>query len=241
MKTKSARIFQNKNPFFKKDCTNGIIKKDMKSFFPSLNQVILVIVIAEFVLVTAFGFLSPIFSVFVIENIKNATVAVVGFGITIYWITKSILQLFVARFIDKNHGEIDDYYFMIAGGLINSIVVSLYYFATSISHVFALQFLLGVGDAFLAPPFYAIFTRHIDKGKEGFEWSLYSSFSLGFGSALGGGLGGILATIVGFRAVFPLVGIFSFISIVMLTFLRPYILPKVTKDQIRIYIEKPKM
>ena len=208
---------------------------------PKLNQVILVIVIANFILTMAFGSLSPLFAVFVTKQIVNGTVAAVGFAITIYWVTKSILQLFVARHIDKNHGEIDDFYFLIAGGLLNSFFVSLYYFATDMWHIYLLHFLIGVGDSLLVPPFYAIFTRHIDKGQEGFEWSLYSSFSLGAGSALGGAIGGILATLIGFRAVFPLVGILAFVATVMLIFLRPYILPKVPGDRIRIFVEKSKV
>src|SRR3990167_9328941 len=210
----------------------------MKSWFPKLNQVILVIVMAYFVLTAALGFLPPIYAVFITTQIAGATVASVGFAITVYWVTKSIVQLFVARFVDKNHGEIDDFYFMIAGGLLNALLISLYFFATNILHVYLLQFFIGIADAMIIPPFYAIFTRHIDKGKEGFEWALYSSFSLGAGSALGGALGGIFATLVGFRAMFPLIGMLSFLATVMMLFLKPYIAPKITPAPARIFIDK---
>ena len=210
----------------------------MKQWWPKLNQVILVIVMAYFVLTTAAGLLPPLFAVFVTTQIAGATVASVGIAITIYWVTKSVLQLFVARFIDRNHGEIDDFYFMIAGGLLNALFISLYYFAASILHIYLLQFLIGIADAMVIPPFYAIFTRHIDKGKEGFEWALFSSFSVGAGSALGGILGGVLGSLVGFRAVFPVVGILTFVATVMLVFLKPYILPRVPPEVPRIFIEK---
>ncbi|MBI2056403.1 MAG: MFS transporter [Candidatus Sungbacteria bacterium] len=206
--------------------------------FPKINQVILIIVLADFVLVSAFSFLTPIYSLFITKEITNGTVAVVGFALTIYWTVKSILQLFVARYIDRNHGEYDDFYSMIIGGFISSMVVILYYFASHIWHIYLLQLLLGVGDAFLVPPFYAIFTRHIDKGREGFEWSLYSSFSIGAGAAFGGAVGGLLATVIGFRAVFPLVGILAFVATLMLVFLRPYILPKVPQNPARMFIQK---
>lgn len=210
----------------------------MRTWFPKLNQVILVIVMAYFVLTTAAGFLPPIYAVFITTQIAGATVASVGLAITIYWMTKSILQLFIARFIDRNHGEIDDFYFMIAGGILNAVFISLYYFATNIAHVYILQFAIGVADAMIIPPFYAIFTRHIDKGKEGFEWSLFSSFSVGAGSALGAILGGVLGSAIGFRAVFPMVGILTFVATIMLIFLKPYILPKVPQAAPRIFIEK---
>lgn len=210
----------------------------MRNLFPKLNQVILVIVMAYFVLTAAAGFLPPIYAVFITTRIAGATVASVGLAITIYWATKSVLQLFVARFIDKNHGEIDDFYFMIAGGLLNAIFISLYYFAANIVHVYLLQFFIGVADAMIVPPFYAIFTRHIDRGKEGFEWALFSSFSVGAGSALGAALGGALGAFIGFRAVFPMVGVLTFIATILLVFLKPYILPKVPPGATRIFIEK---
>lgn len=214
----------------------------LKNFsFPKISQVTLVIVFAEFILVTAWGSLAPLFAVFVTQQIAGGTVAVVGFSITIYWVTKSILQLFVARFIDKNHGEFDDFYFFVGGVFLNSIFVFLYYFASEVWHIYLLHFFIAIADAMLVPPFYAIFTRHIDKGNEGFEWTLYSSFSLGAGSALGGAVGGILATVVGFRLVFPLVAFLNFISGVILLFLRPYLLPKVTGDQFRILMDRKKI
>ena len=155
--------------------------------------------------------------------------------------TKSILQLFVARYIDRNHGEIDDFYFLIAGGLINSFIITLYYFAMETWHIYSLQFLLAVGDSLLVPPFYAIFTRHIDKGREGFEWSLWSSFSMGAGSAFGGAVGGLLGTAIGFRGIFPIVGVLTFIATIMMLFLRSYILPKVPSDTTRLFLEKKRI
>ena len=212
----------------------------MKSFFPKINQVILIIVIVQFLLTAAFGFMSPFFAVYVTEQIKGGTVAIVGFAITIYWVTKSILQLLVARHIDKNHGEIDDFYFYLAGGFLNAVFISLYYFATQPLHIYILHFLIGVADAMLVPPFYAIFSRHLDKGQEGFEWATYSSFSLGAGSAIGAAVGGVLATLIGFRAVFLIIGILAFITSLILLFLRPYILPKIVNGSPRLFIDKTK-
>lgn len=208
---------------------------------PAINQVILIIIIAEFILTTAWGFLAPLTAVFITKQIVGGTVAAVGFAIAIYWVVKSVLQLFVARFIDKNHGEIDDFYFFLAGGALNAASVSLYYFATQIWHIYALHALIAVADAMLVPPFYAIFTRHIDKGQEGFEWSLYSSFSLGLGTSLGSMVGGLLATAVGFRTVFLLTGFLTMIFTIILVFLKPYIKPRVEEAATSIMGDKRKI
>jgi len=47
----------------------------------------------------------------------------------------------------------------------------------------------------------AIFTRHIDKGKEAFDWSVRAAL-MGVGAGVAGGLGGIIAYRFGFDVLF---------------------------------------
>lgn len=202
-----------------------------------LNTVIAFIIGSDFLITVSASLLSPIFALFVTGQITNGSASVVGYAIAIYWITKSALQLPIARFIDKNHGEVDDYYFMISGVILGGTIMAGYYFAYQTWHVFALQFMLGVADAMLVPPFYAVFTRHIDKGSEGMEWSLRSSLSLGGGAGLGSALGGVLLATVGFRNIFLLAAAIYFLSAGVMFFLRPYIKPKAPRPVKRIFAE----
>lgn len=214
----------------------------MAFHIPSVNKVISLIVVSDFMVTTGASLLSPIFALFVTQTIEGGSAQAVGFAIAIYWITKSILQLPIARYLDRNHGELDDYHFMIFGLLADAAVLCGYnFFATTVWHVFLLQGLLGIADAFLLPPFYAIFTRHIDPGSEGFEWSIRSSLSFGGGAALGGALGGILLGIVGFRNVFLIAAMFNMTSVIVLFFMRPYIMPRTSKPVARIPLENKKI
>jgi len=208
---------------------------------PKLNQVILVIILAEFVFTVAAGLITPFLSVFILEDIRGATVAVVGFATALYWVTKSLLQFPIARYLDRNHGEIDDYYSMLIGTGLVVAAVYAYYFASEVWHVFALQFLIAVGDAFIVPPFYAIFTRHIDSDSVGFEWALRSGFSIGAASALGGAVSGILAATIGIRPIFLINGTLMFIGLVVLLFLKPYIRPKAPAPVRRVFIEQKRV
>lgn len=205
---------------------------------PLVNQAILVIIFAEFILTTGTALISPIFALFVVETI-GAPVTVVGFAIAIYWGVKSILQLPVARYLDKNHGEIDDFYAMLSGLILITIATYLYYFVTFVWQIYLLQFLIAVGDAFIVPPFLAIFSRHLDKDQEAFEWALRSSFAYGAGFAIGGSLSGILASIIGIRPIWIINGTFLLIGLIILIFLKPYIKPKVPKDP-TLFIETKK-
>lgn len=212
-----------------------------KSSFPKINQVILIFIFAEFILTTAAGLITPVFAIFIVNDIAGSTARVVGFAVAIYWIVKSVLQLPIARQLDKNHGEIDDFYSMLLGIFINTVCVFLFYFVTKVWQVYALQFFIAVGDSFIVPPFYAIFSRHLDKEREGFEWALRSSFSLGAGSSLGGIFSGILAIAIGIRAIYLINGALTFIGLLLLLFLRPYILPKVPQTGGGIIVEQKRL
>lgn len=218
------------------------IIKDMRLRIPVINKVIAIIIASDFMVTTGSALLSPIFALFITQDVTGGSVKAVGFAIAIYWITKSVLQLPIARYLDRNHGEVDDYYFMIFGLVADAMVLSGYYFfASTVWHVYLLQGLLGIADAFMLPPFYAIFTRHIDRGSEGFEWSIRSSFSFGGGAALGGALGGILLGLLGFRNVFLIAAMFNLLSVAVLLFMRPYIMPKTPKRVERISLEHKKI
>lgn len=208
----------------------------MKLRFPKLNQVVLVVILAQFIFTAAANLSVPIFAIYILQDI-GAAAAAVGFVSATYWIAKSVLQLFVARQIDKNHGEIDDYYSLLIGITITTAGVYLFYFATALWHVFLIQIVIAVGDAFAVPPLYAIFTRHIDSGSEGFEWTLQSSFSLGAGSAIGGILSGVLVELIGVRSLYLVNGTLMLFGLIVLIFLRPYIRPKTPNRVQRIFIE----
>lgn len=212
----------------------------MRPKFLKLNQVVLVIIFAQFIFTMAANFSAPFFAVFVLEDI-GAAAAAIGFASAVYWVVKSVLQLPIARWIDRNHGEIDDYYALLLGSAITTAGVFLFYFANELWHVFALQVLIGVGDAFVVPPLYAIFIRHIDSGSEGFEYSLQSSFSFGGGSALGGALSGFLVGFVGVRPLYLINGTLMLVGLVVLFFLRPYIRPKVPSPVGRVFLEQKRV
>ena len=209
---------------------------------PPINKVIGIIIVSDFMVTTGSALLSPIFALFITQQMIGGSAQAVGFAIAIYWITKSIVQLPIARYLDRNHGEVDDYYFMLCGLVADAAVLCGYYFfASTVWHVYILQALLGLADAFLLPPFYAIFTRHIDPGSEGFEWSIRSSFSFGGGAAVGGALGGILLGILGFRNIFLVAAMFNLLSVIALLFMRPYIMPSTSNPVQRIPLENKKI
>lgn len=177
----------------------------------SLNKVARTLIQADLVFLSAFGLIAPIFAVFIIEQINGGNVKVVGFAAAIYWILKAILQIPIGKFLDKHRGEKDDVSFLVLGYVLAAIVPLGYIFSFLPWHIYLLQAVYSIGMAMAIPAWAAIFTRHIDKGKEAFEWSLESSgFSLGIG--ITGAIGGILVAKFGFNTVFIIVSVFALIG-----------------------------
>jgi hypothetical protein len=174
---------------------------------------------SDFVLHSGWGFLGPVFAIFIVQNIaagdpiEGAKIA--GFASLSYWIIKSSLQIPIGKNLDKNHGEKDDFRFMIFGTFLTGFVPFGFMLSSQPWHIYAFHALHAVGMAMVIPSWSAIFTRHIDKGREAFEWSLRST-ALGFAAGITGALGGILAAAYGFNIIFILVGSLSMVSSLML-------------------------
>ena len=76
-------------------------------------------------------------------------------------------------------------------------------------HIYFLQAIYALGMGMNIPGYTAIFTRHVDKGKEALSWSTRAAF-VGAGSGMAGALGGIVAHRFGFDTLFIGVGDFYY-------------------------------
>lgn len=187
----------------------------------TVNRAVQIMLLYLFFVVTSTALFVPIFAVFVTDFVSGATLKTIGFALGLYAIAKSALQIPLARFLDKHHGERDDFYALMAG----AIVAVIYPFAllgvSKIWHLYSLEFFVGLGDAALMSAYYALFARHVDKGAEGFEWSLFSVGGLTISSAIGGAIGGILADAFGFKLLFFISGTVNLLVLFVLLYLYP--------------------
>ncbi|MBI2038575.1 MAG: MFS transporter [Candidatus Nealsonbacteria bacterium] len=191
----------------------------------SLNKVIKILIASDFLLQSGWGLVAPIFAIFLTGQIQGGSLKMVGLVASVYWITKSIVQPFIAHQLDKNHGEKDDFQFLIIGMYVANLIPLGYIFSTQPWHIFTLEAVRGLAMACVIPTWSGIFTRHIDKGREAFSWSMEST-GIGFAAGLAGAVGGILASAVGFKIVFVLVSIFGLLSSSALLLIRKNIFLK---------------
>ena len=191
------------------------------------NKVIRIMVVTEFFFAAAIGMFNPVFAIFASGVIIGGSAKVAGFAMAIFWATKALFQLPVARYLDKTKGEKDDFYAYFIGQILFAIGMFFYLAASTVTHVYLIQALLGVAFALNVPAFYGVFSRHLDKNYESFEWSVYSVFSYSIAVAIAGGLSGIIVDKYGFDSLFVIIGVFYLVAaLVNFLFLRPHLVGK---------------
>ena len=197
-----------------------------------ISHVIKTLITSDFFMAAGFAVFSPVFAVFVTQQIDGASLRTVGFAAAIAQIFKVIFQIPIARYLDRNHGEYDDFYSLIGGSSLVALVPFLYFFASHEAHIYFIQALYGIGLAMAVPPWYAIFTRHIDHLKENVEWSL-ESVGIGIASSLAAAIGGVLASQIGFRYVFLLGGVLTIVGMVFQIFIYKELRAKVSRGMVK--------
>lgn len=185
----------------------------------SINKVIKTLISSDVVLNIGWGLLGPIFAIFILKDIAIGDVQeaakIAGFASLVYWLVKSFLQIPIGIYLDKSREEKDDFWFMVLGTFLSGFIPFGYLISSLPWHIYLCQIVYAIGMAMVIPSWSGIFTRHIDKGQEAFEWGLEST-ALGFGVGVAGAIGGLMVAIFGFKTVFLLVGSFTFLSVFLL-------------------------
>jgi MFS family permease len=191
-------------------------------FLQNINPVIRFLILSDTVLIGAAGLLGPIFALFIKDFIQGGNEAVAGLAAGIYLLTKSVLQIPIAYLIDKIKGEKDDFWLMFIFTILIGLVPLLYLVIHTPLQLYIVQFILGFFTAFTFPTYMAIFTRHIDKDKEGTEWGVYFTLVDLTGAAMAA-IGGYVAISEGFPTLIISVVSLSVFGALLLWPIRPYI------------------
>lgn len=203
----------------------------------SVNKVIKHLILFDLATISGWGLLSPIFAIFITKQIAGGSLLVVGLATAIYWLVKSIAQWPIARYLDETPSENDDFYSLVMGSCLVTIVPFGYIFASLSWHIYLLEVILAIGEAMVVPAWYAIFTRHVNKFQIGREWTL-DSVSIGLGTAVAAALGSWIANRFGFPTVFVLVGMFSAIGFLMLLGLTKHLLREKPEKLYKVFPEE---
>ncbi|MCK4552779.1 MFS transporter [Candidatus Pacearchaeota archaeon] len=184
-----------------------------------INKIVKYLILSDLVFFSGWGLITPIFAIFIMDNIQGGTIIVAGIASSIYWILKSVLRVPIGMFLDNHKGDKDDYFFLVIGLLIAALVPFGYIFSKLPWHIYVLQTIYAIGMGMSLSGWAAIFTRHIDKGKEATEWGLDAT-AYGIGMGITAAIGGLAVTQFGFNSVFVAVGVMGLIGVALLLCIR---------------------
>lgn len=179
-----------------------------------MNKTLKLLILSDVFLFTGLGLIAPILAIFIKEDLGGSIMAA-GIASTLYLIVKATLQIPFSRYLDKHKNK---RFFVILGYAIMASVPFLYIFIKNVSHLYAVQIFYGMGSALAYPAWLSLFSTHLEKHHEGYDWSLYSS-SVTIGMAISAAVGATLAQYMGFKFTFFIVGIFSIFGVCSLFFL----------------------
>jgi DHA1 family quinolone resistance protein-like MFS transporter len=166
------------------------------------------LMISDIFVLTGFGLIDPILAIYIKEDLVGGTIFAAGLASTLFLVTKCLVQLPFSRYVDNHDDKIK---WLLIGAFLIAIVPFVYIFAKNITHVYFAQVLQGIGSGLAFPTWLGLWSTHLDKKHESFEWSLYSTFT-GLGTAATAAIGGAIAQFVGFTYTFILVGVMSLVG-----------------------------
>lgn len=179
-----------------------------------MNRVIKLLMISDILVLTSFGLIDPILAIFFKEDLIGGTILMAGLASAIFLSVKCLVQLPFSMYVDKCNYT-TRLRWLIFGCLLISIVPFIYIFAKHIYVIFFAQAIYGLGSGLAYPTWLGLWSTHLDKKKESFEWSLYSTMT-GLGTAATAVIGAALSEYIGFTFTFIFVGVLSLIGCAVL-------------------------
>jgi MFS family permease len=181
-----------------------------------INFVISTLIISDAFLFFALGLLSPIFGIFILEDIEGSTLAAIGTASSVYWLARLGSVLPISKLLDRLKGEKDEYYAVVIGTFGLAIVPLFYLLATDVNHIYIIEFIKGIMGALAIPAWRILFTKFVDQKLVGLGWS-FEDISVGVATAVSAYVGAVIADTYGFKVLFVIVSIIGMIAAAFLT------------------------
>ena len=192
-----------------------------------LNKIIKYLIYSDLIFYTGWGLISPIFSIFLLQNIVGAGTLVVGIAAAINLIVRSLVRVPFGMYADKSQKI--SFNLMFLGLLLTSLVPLGYMYSTQAWHIYILQAIYGIVIAMSTSGWTSIFSKHMDHGKESTEWGI-DAVAVGIGPGIAAAAGGAVAQLFGYPALFVSVTIFGLVGTFALLIIRKEVISCKTKD-----------
>lgn len=201
-----------------------------------MNRTMRLLMLSDIFVLTGFGLIQPILAIFINGDVTGGTVLTAGLASTIFLVIKSLVQLPFGRYIDSHTRKTR---WLMIGTMLMASVPILYLSADSIYHIYLAEAIYGLGSGLAYPTWLGLWSTNMDKGRESFQWSVYST-STGLGTAVTGTLGAAIASVLGFSATFIFAGLMCLLGCITLFVLEKMSIRE-TDDRRLISVQKQSM
>ncbi len=166
-----------------------------------MNRTIKLLILADVFTVTGFGLIDPILAIYIKDDLTGGSIIAAGLASTVFLAVKCLIQLPFSRWVDKHDHRVS---WLIRGSLLVACAPFIYMIAGNIWTFYLASLVQGIGSGLVYPTWLGLFSTHLDKHNESFEWSLYSTLT-GLATAATAAIGATVAQFFGFTATFVMV------------------------------------
>lgn len=167
-----------------------------------------ILLLSSALFMLAGGLFGPIYAIFVEEI--GGDILTAGTAYSVFAIAAGILIFFISRWEDHvKHQE----KLVIAGYFLSCLGFLGYLLINQTWHLFLVQIVFGLGEAIGTPAYDGLYSKHLDKGKFVSEWGLWESMAYII-TGIAAAIGGVLASIYGFKFIFVIMFLLSLIGLI---------------------------
>lgn len=170
------------------------------------NKALKILLFTNSMILIASAMLGPIYALFVERVGGNLMAASIAGGIVA--LVAGLTTVISGIYSDKIR---QDELIIVIGYLITGFGFILYIFIHSVTALFIVQVIIGLGGGIYAPAFDDVYAKHLDGHKSGLEWGVRESMN-NFTTAFGAIAGGFIAMFLGFKVLFLIMALLAFLS-----------------------------
>lgn len=172
-----------------------------------MNRPLRVLLVSDTLVLISGAMIVPIYAIYV-DKI-GGDILDAGIAAGVFALVAGIAVLVAGKWGD-HHGHLSR--IVGTGYILNAIGFLLYMLISNIWQLVAVQALVGLSQACIAPAFDALFTKHIGSEKKASSrWSIWEA-SYYFAIAIGSGLGALIVKLANFDTLFVIMSLMCFAS-----------------------------
>lgn len=179
--------------------------------WPKMNPIVTAFIFSEAFFWSAWNFITPILSVYVVTTLPNGNIKTAAFGFTLYLFVRIIIELIVSNYMkftsDKKRMFTDA-----TGMVILSLCYLLIAFLPSLLTFYIFFIIAGISFGLSSPAKYSMFSLNLGRNQASKTWGTYDAVTF-TGMGIATALGGVIANQYGFKALFIISSVVNLIGI----------------------------